>query len=427
MEFLYAFGRNTFSSLSVRNYRLYFFGQALSQMGNWMQTVALGWLVLQMTGSGTLLGTVLACRFFPLFVMGPLSGSLVDRFDKRALLFIAQSLLALFSLILGVLVFTGAAELWMLYVLAFLTGVVNSIDNPARQTFVHEMVGPEQLRNAVTLNATAVNLARVVGPAIAGIIIATLGIALCFFIDALSYLAIIVVLILIRTRELFREPRTPAPLRDWHAIIPYLMSNPTILGILTAMAIMGTLAYEFQVSLPLLAETTFLGGAADYAALLSAFGIGSVAGGLFAAQRSEVVPREFILFAWGFGVALCITAFMPTLGLATIGMVFVGFFSINMTTTGNTIIQLESTPEMRGRVMSLWSMAIFGSTLIGAPIIGFLGEHLSPRYGLFVGGASAIVAALYAGGKLLGREGIIPVPYWLQIRRQEVPSANTKL
>lgn len=427
MNMLLSFGRQTFYSLSVRNYRLYFTGQAFSLSGNWMQSVALGWLVLQMTGSGTLLGTLLAFRFFPMLLLGPFAGTIVDRSDKRITLYVTQSLHGLFTLILSVLVFTDAAQLWMLYSIAILTGIVNAVDNPARQTFVHEMVGREHLRNAVTLNSTEANLARVVGPAIAGVLIATVGIAACFFLNALSFGAILVMLALMRSDELHREKRDTRVPRNWYAILPYLKTMPVLQSILIAMALIGTLAYEFQVSLPVLAQTTFAGTAADYAALLSAMGAGSVAGGLFAASRKELAVQEFVLWAFLFGVALVVTAFMPSLGLATVGMVFVGFFSINMTSTANTILQLESAPEMRGRVMSLWSMAIFGSTLVGGPAIGFIGEHVDPRAALAVGGAAAILAAIFTAARILGRESILKVPAWFAVRRQETTIGNTKL
>jgi MFS family permease len=426
MDFLLSFGRHTFASLSVRNYRLYFIGEIISMSGSWMQTVALGWLVLQLTGSGTLLGTLLAFRYFPMFVLGPFAGTIVDRFDKRLLLYITQTLLGILSLIVGVLVVTGTTDIWILCLIAFLSGIVNSVDNPTRQTFVHEMVGREHLRNAITLNSTVTNLARVIGPAIAGIIIATMGLAVCFFADAASFCSILITLALMQRHELHREEHGSDVSRTWRATIPYLKTRPVLLSILVASAIIGTLTFEFQVSLPLLAQKTFLGSAADYAALLSAMGIGSIAGGLFSASRREIAVSEFVLFALLFGVAVLITAYMPSLGLATVGMVLVGFFSINMTSTGNTVLQLESAPEMRGRVMSLWSMAFLGSTVVGGPLIGFVGEHVDPREALALGGVAAMFAALYAGRRILDREHIFRIPAWLYARRDDT-NVSTKL
>jgi len=424
MELIKAFGAKTFSSLKVRNYRLYFIGQGVSQVGDWMQIVALGWLVLELTGSGIALGTVLALRFTPIFLGGPFGGILVERFEKRRILIATQASFGLLALILALLVFTGAAEMWMVYLLAFLVGVVDLFDKPTRQTFVHEMVGPDNLRNAVSLNSSLNNLARALGPLFAGALIATIGLAFCFLLKAFSVVVILVMLRMIRQGELHREKREKAP-TDLLAGVRYAASVPRIKIILIAMALIGTLSYEFQVSLPLFAREAFLGGAADYAALLSAMGAGSVAGGLFAASRQKLAVGEFVLSLLLFGVAICLTAIMPTLGLAVAGMVFVGFFSVNLTSVGNTMIQLESAPHMRGHVMSLWMMAIFGSTLIGAPIIGFVGQYLGARWSLAVGGLAALVAAAYAASRML-RGPAVPVPAQVEIRAEEIEAVESE-
>lgn len=420
------FGEQTFASLKVRNYRLFFIGRGFSHMGNWMQMVALGWLVLEVTGSGVALGSVLAVRFLPLLVAGPFVGELVDTLDKRKLLYITQSTLAVLSLVLSALVFVEHLDLWLIYILAFASGVAESIDNPTRQSFLHEMVGPDNLRNAVTLSSTQANLARAIGPLFAGALIAGAGIAFCFLINALSFLVLIATLRMMKGSELHREEYTEHA-RGLLSGIRYVASVPLIRTILIAMAIMGTLSYEFQTSLPLLARTTFLGTAADYAALLSAMGAGSVAGGLLSASRKEVGPREFVLWASLFGVSVLIVAVMPSLGLATVGMIFVGFFSICMSSAANTMIQLESAPYMRGRVMALWSTAIFGSTLIGAPVVGFVGEYASPRWGLALGGAAALLAALFAAKRLLKMPELLSIPAFISIRRDEVATENTKV
>src|SRR3989344_5946196 len=407
MELIKAFGAKTFSSLKVRNYRLYFIGQGVSQVGDWMQIVALGWLVLELTGSGIALGTVLALRFTPIFLGGPFGGILVERFEKRRILIATQASFGLLALILALLV-----------------GFVALFDKPTRQTFVHEMVGPDNLRNAVSLNSSLNNLARALGPLFAGALIATIGLAFCFLLKAFSVVVILVMLRMIRQGELHREKREKAP-TDLLAGVRYAASVPRIKIILIAMALIGTLSYEFQVSLPLFAREAFLGGAADYAALLSAMGAGSVAGGLFAASRQKLAVGEFVLSLLLFGVAICLTAIMPTLGLAVAGMVFVGFFSVNLTSVGNTMIQLESAPHMRGHVMSLWMMAIFGSTLIGAPIIGFVGQYLGARWSLAIGGLAALVAAAYAASRML-RGPAVPVPAQVEIRAEEIEAVESE-
>ncbi len=427
MEALKQFSEQTFSSLKVRNYRRYFIGQGFSHVGNWMQTVGLSWLVLQLTGSGTALGTVLAFRFMPMLLGGPFAGAIVDRFDKRKILYVTQSSFAILALALAILVYTGLIQTWMLFVFALVLGLIDVIDNPTRQTFVHEMVGRDNLRNAVTLNATEANVARAIGPMIAGTLIATVGIAFCFLANSVSFIALITMLSSMHKKDMHTEEREEKPRGHLLESISYAASVPVIKTVLISMAIIGTLSYEFQVSLPLLAQGTFVGAAADYAALLSAMGAGSVAGGLFAASRRKIAPHEFVASAFFFGFSIAVTAIMPTLSLAIVGMVFVGFFSINLTSLGNTMIQLAASPHMRGRVMSLWSMAIFGSTLVGAPLVGLTGEYIGPRWGLALGGIAAMAAAAYAARTLLQTDWLRTVSESVGLVTQEAEAENLKL
>ncbi len=385
-----------FASLRIRNYRLYFIGQGLSFAGNWMQVVGMSWLVLQLTGNGVALGSVLAVRFAPMLFGGPFAGMIVDRFEKRKILYVTQSLFVILALALSISVYTETIQVWMLFMFAAIYGSVDVIDHPTRQTFVHEMVGRENLRNAVTLNSTEANLARALGPLIAGSLIATVGIAFCFLANAISFCAVLFVISLMDSKDFRRESTESKPMGDIWAGLVYVLSVPVIRAVLVVMAVIGTFSYEFQVTLPLLAQNTFGGTAADYAALVSAMGAGSVAGGLFAVSRQRIAAREFIGAAFFFGVSICLTGIMPTLGLAVIGMFFVGFFSINLLSLGNTTIQLSAAPHMRGRVMSFWAMAIFGSTLVGAPIIGFVGQYAGARWGLALSGTAAILASWYA-------------------------------
>src|SRR3989344_3342247 len=426
MEIIKELGQKIFSSLRIRNYRLYFIGQGLSQIGSWMQIVALGWLVLTLTGSGTQLGTILAFRFFPQLFGGPFGGFFADRFPKRNVLLVTQSASALLALTISVLVFTNTMTVWMLYAFALILGVINLFDNPTRQAFVHEMVGPEYLRNAVTLNSTVSNLALTVGPMIAGSVIAGIGIAACYLANAVSFVAVIGMLMAIRKSELHKD--MVARKDRGHVLegLRYASQTPLVGNILIVMALLGTFAYEFQVSLPLLAQNIFESGAAGYAALLSAMGVGSVFGGLVAASRSKVAPHEFVLSALLFGASMCVTAFMPSLQLAILGMIFVGFFSINLTSVGNTMVQLASAPEVRGRVMSLWSMAIFGSTFIGGPAIGFIAEHFGGRWGLAIGGFSALVGGLYAWVRMLERDQWLFVPAFIRTNTEEDEDTATK-
>jgi MFS family permease len=404
---------------------MYFIGIGFSHVGTWMQVVALGWLVLELTGSGTALGTVLSLRFAPLLFGGLFAGTIVDSFDKRTLLYVTQSVSASVSLVLSSLIFFGVIQLWVLYIAGVLLGLADALDRPARQTYVHEMVGPKHLRNAVSLNSMEANLARTVGPLFAGILIAGIGIATCYFLNAVSYVVFIYFLTRIRSSELHREERK----REVGGALDgfrYVASVPFISTVLVAMALIGTLTYEFQTSLPLLAHTTFGGNAADYAALLSAMGIGSVVGGLYSAGKKSITARELIIWAALFGFSTCVTALMPTLSLATLGMVFVGFFSVAMSSTGNTLVQLESAAHMRGRVLSLWTTALFGSTVIGAPLIGFIGEYASPRWALGLGGVAALVAATFMARRLLQLKVRSVIPAFISLRREEADTFAQK-
>ena len=382
-----------FRSLKVRNYRLYFTGQAISLCGTWMQTIGQDWLVLKLTGSGTQLGIVSAFQFLPILFLGPFGGMIADRFNKRKILYFTQSIAGVLALTLGTLVVTNQIHIWMIYIIALCLGLVTMVDSPTRQTFAAEMVGDDYLTNAVTLNSTEINLARAVGPAIAGIVIAVFGIGLCFLFNGVSYIAVLVVLAMMRKEELKPSKalvRAKGQLREGFR---YVRNSPILLYTLIMMAIIGTLTYEFSISLPLLAQFTFHAGAGTYSALVTAMGLGSAVGGLYAATRKRVIPRILVLFALFFGVMFSITAFMPNVTLAIITLLLVGFMSINFTSMANTILQLETDPQMRGRVMSLWTITFLGSTPIGGPIIGFIGEHLGPRYGVLTGGLAAIVAA----------------------------------
>lgn len=403
--------QRTFSSLKIRNYRLYFYGQAISQTGSWAQTIAQGLLVLMLTGSGTALGIVTALQTIPVLVLGAWGGVLVDRYPKRRLLYISQFAGGFISLVIGVLVLTDSIQLWMVFVSAFANGLIKVVDNPARQTFVREMVGNDHLINAVSLNSMTMNLARVIGPAIAGVLVATVGIGECFILDGLSFGAVIYMLWMMREDEL--QParivtRAKGQMREgWD----YVRREPVIRNILIMMTIIGTFTYEFSVTLPLLAEFTFNDGASGYATLTSAMGMGAVIGGLYVAGKNRGSSAKLVSIAVMFGIAVIFVAFSPTFALAVLGMVVVGFFSISFTSLANSTIQLTSRPDMQGRVMSFWSISFLGTTPIGGPLMGAVGEHAGARVALLIGGVAALGAAgigLYTA-KLQQRREIDPV------------------
>lgn len=388
--------RRTFSSLKVRNYRLYFIGQTISLCGTWMQSIGQALLVLRLTGSGTALGLVIGLQFAPVLLLASYGGVLADRFSKRRLLAATQATAGVLALVLGVLVATGSVRLWMVYVLALGLGLVNAIDNPTRQTFVHELVGRSQLANAVMLNSIIVNLSRVVGPAIAGVIIAQIGLAPCFIINGLSFGAVLCCLYLMDGRQLLRSKPVRAAKGQLREGFAYAWKTPVVRDVLLMMALVGTLSYEFTVSLPLLAHTTFPGSPAAVAGavalFMSSMGIGAVIGGLVTAGRRTATMRALTVGAFGFGAAMLLVAVSPSLIWATAAMGVVGFFSVSFTALTNTILQVSSAARMRGRVMAVWAMAFLGSTVIGGPVIGWVGQTVGPRWSLVVGAAAAIVA-----------------------------------
>jgi MFS family permease len=396
----------TFSALSVRNYRLWIAGQGISLSGTWMQTVAQGLLVLQLTGSGTALGLVTALQTLPVLAFGPWAGVIVDRLPKRRILYLTQTVSAVLALALGTLVATGAIRIWMVYLFALCLGAVSALDNPTRQAFVLEMVGKDELVNAISLNSTEINLARVVGPSLAGVLIATAGLAACFLLNGVSFLAVLAVLAAMRADELRPTPivaRAPGQLRQG---LRYVAASPVIRTILIMMAVIGTFTYEFSVSLPLFAEISFGRGASGYAAMTAAMGLGATFGGLYTASRGSGELERLSLMAALFGVTVLLTAVAPTLPLALAALVAVGFCSIGFTSLGNASLQLATAAEMRGRVMALWTVAFLGSTPIGGPLIGAIGEHAGPRWALTLGAAAALAAAAFAAWVFRRPQGV---------------------
>jgi len=392
-SYLRHFSEETFSSLYVRNYRLYYLGQIISTTGTFMQSVAQAWLVLKLTNSGAALGLITALQYLPILFLGPYGGVIADRISKRKILYVTQSISGVLALILGVLVATGLVKAWMVYILAFCLGMVTVFDNPTRQTFYIELVGPDNLRNAVTLYSTLVNLARIIGPVIAGALIATVGLAPCFIINGVSYVAVVIMLAMMHANELLITPPVPRAKGQLQEGFKYVVSSPILGPVLLMMAIIGTLTFEFQVSLPLIAQFTFKGDASSYAFLTASMGFGAAVGGIFFASRKGITPYKLVSASLLFGLSVLAAAFMPSLLFSGLALVLVGICSINFSSLGNSTLQLESSPQMRGRVMSFWSMAFLGSTTIGGPIVGWIAQAAGARWGLALGGLAALVAA----------------------------------
>jgi len=397
-----ALAGRTFKALQVRNYRLYFAGQIVSVSGTWMQGVAQAWLVLQLTGSGAALGTVLGAQFLPTLVAGPLGGVIADRFPKRRLLVLTNVVAGVLALTLGLLTATGAVQLWMVYFLAFLLGCTNALDNPARQTFVQEMVGAEQLTNAVSLNSVVMNASRMIGPATAGVLISTVGLAACFLLNGLSYVAVLVALAMMRPAELHEGPtvgRAKGQLREGFR---YVWATPALRTPLLMMTAIGALTYEFAVTLPLLAKFTFGGDAGTYAAMSVTMAAGAVIGGLVAASRGRPTTRRLTGSALVFGGLVLALSVAPTLAVASVVLALIGASSITFIATSNATLQLTARPEMKGRVMALFAVAFLGTTPIGGPIVGWVAQVTDPRIALGLGGVVAITVALL-GAQALAR------------------------
>jgi MFS family permease len=388
--------RQMISSLRQRNYRLFFFGQLISVAGTWMQTVAQSFLVLGLTHSGTQLGLTTAARFLPMFLFGPLGGVFADRMDKRRVLYVTQTLSGLLAGVCAVLIATHVIELWMVYLLAVALGGVNVFDNPARQSFISEMVSARDLPNAVTLNSVSMNMARVFGAAAGGVIAAALGLALCYTCNALSFVAVLVSLALMRRSELFPARRVARRKRQVREGLRYVRASPELLIPLLMIAVVGTLAWEFQVTLPLMATKVFHGDAATYGLMASLMGVGAVVGGLISAARPRPRTRALCLAAIGWGVAILAASAAPSLPLELVSMLFVGYGSITFNSLAKTTLQLAAEPSMRGRVMALWALAWLGSTPIGGPIVGWIGQSVGARWALVAGGLPTLVCGVLA-------------------------------
>jgi MFS family permease len=398
----------TFRSLRVRNFRLFFKGQAVSWVGTWMQSIAQAWLILTLTGSAVAIGVTLALQFGPILVLGPLAGVLVDRVDKRKLLMATQSTAGVLALVLGLLTVTEVVEPWMVYTLALLFGLVTAIDNPARQSFIGEMVGRQDVPNAVSLNSVLMNGARVIGPGLAGVLIATVGTGPCFLLNSASYVAVLISLWRMRPAELLpvqRAPRSKGQLREGLA---YVWRTPNLRRPLLLMFVVGMFGFNFATLLPLFATESLGEGAGAYGLLFSAMGLGAVAGGLWIAFRGRVSDRLMTVAAAGFGVGVAVVSAMPGFGWALLAMLPTGVANTAFISSSNSLLQERAAPAMRGRVMALFGMVFLGTTPLGAPLAGWAAESFGPRWALALSGLIVVLAAGVTG-LALRRAARVPV------------------
>ena len=390
------FSSKTFAALSVRNFRLFFVGQLISVSGTWMQSVAQGWLILQLTGSSVDLGFAVALQYVPILLFGTYGGLVADRHEKRRILYCTQTAAGLLALTLGLLMTTHHVTVDTVFVLAGLLGFVNLFDVPARQAFVQEMVGRDLIANAVSLNSVLMNSGRVIGPSVAAGLIALVGTAACFYTNAASYVAVILALALMRRGELLPMQivqRLPGQLRLG---LKYVFATPQLRNIIIAVSVVGTFAFNFTVTLPLLAHVTFhQKSAAQYGILMGCMGVGAVIGGLLVAHRSRPTPKLLALLAVAFGFFMTLVAFAPTILLAELALIPTGACSIAFVSSANSTLQLNSGQQMRGRVMSLYSIAFLGTTPIGAPLVGILIAATNPRIGIFLGAFLTLLTGLW--------------------------------
>lgn len=395
-----------FRSLAIRNYRLFASGQLVSLTGTWMQNVAQDWLVLDLTNrSGTALGITTALQFLPMLLFGLWGGLVADRSNKRKVMVVTQSIQGLLALSLGVLVVTDLVQVWMVFAFAFALGMTTVFDLPARQAFVVEMVGPSDVTNAVGLNSATFNSARIVGPAIAGVMIAQGGTPPVFFLNAASYLAVIYGLTRIRESELFPGRRVARAKGQLRAGLRYVAGRRDLLLPIVLIGFIGMLGLNFQITLALMARNEFGRGAETYGTLSALLAAGSLAGALLTARRARPTQRVLLGSAIAFGLLEMSLGFAPNIVVFSILLVPTGLAVISFTSTALSTVQLGAGEAMRGRVLALYALVFVGGTPIGAPLIGWLGEHVGPRSTLVVGGLGSLVVSVLAGYLLLRSTG----------------------
>ena len=387
---------STFRSLASYNYRVWAAGALVSNVGTWMQRTAQDWLVLtELTdNSATAVGIVMSLQFGPSLLLLPLTGYVADRYDRRKVLLATQCAMGLLALGLGLLTLLGVAQLWQVYLFAFLLGCVSAFDAPARQTFVSELVGEQHLTNAVALNSTSFNAARMIGPAVAGLLIASVGTGWVFLINALSYIAVLGSLAMLRVAELHRRGRAPRAEGGLLAGLRYVWDRPDLKTVLFMLFLLGTFGLNFPIFISTMAVGAYQAGAGHYGVLSSAMAVGSVAGALFTASRAQPHIARLVNSSALFGLGCALAALMPSYQTFGAMLVLVGIAAQTFTTSTNSVVQLSTEPAMRGRVMAILLAILMGATPLGAPAVGWVADAFGPRWALGVGAASGIASAI---------------------------------
>ena len=407
-----------FASLRVRNYRLFASGQVVSLSGTWMQRVAQDWLVLNLShNSGTAIGITTGLQFAPVLLFGMYGGVIADRYNKRRVLIITQIVSGVLALALGLLDLSGAVELWHVYALAFALGIATAIDSPVRQAFVTELVGPSLLPNAVSLNSATFNIARVLGPAAAGLLIAASGTSWVFLINAASFIAVLAGLFAMRDAELFTgKPvaRRKGAVREGLA---YVRKRPELVAITGLVGVVGMLGFNFQLTSALLIKNTFHHGAGSYGVISATYAFGALLGALASAKRGRAARRRLVFVAAAsYGVIEILAGLMPTYWTFFALLIPFGFATLTFSTAANTTVQLAASPAMRGRVMAFYLIVFLGGTPIGSPLIGWIAEVAGPRWSLITGGVASAVAAVVAALYLAHRERLKVEPHLMRRR-----------
>jgi len=399
--------RRTFGSLDSHNYRLYFFGDLVSYIGSWMQTMAEAWVVWKLTGSGTAVGATFAFRFLPVLLFGLWGGVIADRFDRRKVLLVTQSLSAVLAIVLWIVAYTGVIQVWMVFALAVALGFVTVVDEPAKQAFVEEMVGRERVPNAVALSSAVRNSARITGPALAALVLAVLGTSIrheswVFFVNALSFLPLVFALMAMRVGELnrFHEPAARPQVREG---LRYAWSLVDIRRTIVLVAVVGTLVYNFPTFLTLMASEGFHGGAGLAGFLMAILGVGTVIGGLAAATWARASARMVIGAAAALGLSLVLAAALSSRVAFVIALVPVGAMAVFFGTVANSHMQVSSALQLRGRVMAIYTLLTLGTTVVGGPFVGWICQQWSPRTGLAVAGGATLLAAVLLALPLAAR------------------------
>ncbi|MFF7728471.1 MFS transporter [Streptomyces sp. NPDC008001] len=396
----------TFSSLRVRNYRIFATGQVVSNTGTWMQRIAQDWLVLSLTGSSAAVGITTALQFLPMMLLGLYGGVIADRYPKRRLLLLTQSAMGVTGLALAVLTLSGHVQVWHVYLTAFVLGLVTVVDNPARQAFVVEMVGPADLRNAVSLNSANFQSARLIGPAVAGVLITAVGSGWAFLLNGLSFVAPVAGLLLMRTAELHQVDRAPRGKGQLREGLRYVAGRPDLVWPIVLVGFIGTFGFNFPIWLTAFVNDVYHAGAGTYGLLNTLMAGGSLVGALLAARRGSSRMRLLVGAALLFGLLEIAAALAPSFWVFAVLLVPIGMAGLTINVTANSGIQLGTDPAMRGRVMSLFMMVFMGGTPLGAPLVGWVTDAYGARIGFLAGGAVATLAAAGVGLALARAGGL---------------------